>query len=71
MLIRDPVIASKVALWREKEANGTLTIEEANEIVIALRQGRTAASEASRASKVRSAKPVQSAEEMLNEIDNL
>jgi hypothetical protein len=70
MLIRDPIVASKIAQWREKEANGTLTVEDMREIVIQARQGRTLAAEASRASS-KAKKPVQSAEEMLDEIDRL
>jgi hypothetical protein len=53
------------------EANGTLTIEDMREIVLQARQGRTMAAEASRASTKGAKKPVQSAEEMLDEIDRL
>ena len=71
MLIKDPTIASKIAAWREAEKNGTLTIEQMREIVLVARQGRTQAAEASRASAKSAKKPVQSAEDMLNEIDAL
>jgi len=71
MLIKDPLVASKIAQWREKEAQGTLTIEDMREIVLQARQGRTLAAEASRSSKSAAKRPVQSAEEMLDEIDRL
>jgi hypothetical protein len=71
MLIKDPLVASKIAKWREMEANGTLTIEDMREIVLQARQGRTMAAEASRASTKGAKRPVQSAEEMLDEIDRL
>lgn len=74
MLIRDPQILSKIAKWREMEANGTLTIEDCKEIVQVTRQGRTAAAEAARTTRAKGGggkKVTQTAEEMLDEIDKL
>lgn len=36
----------KIKLWREKAANGTLTLEEMKEAIVCLRRGRQAAAEA-------------------------
>lgn len=70
--ITSPEIITKIAIWRQKAADGTLTIEDCKEYVIVLRGGRRSAAEASEASrKTKARKVVKSAEEMLNELGSL
>jgi hypothetical protein len=47
----DPILQSRLAIWRAKAADGTITIAEMKDAVIALRMGRKSAVEASAASK--------------------
>lgn len=46
-----PELASKIALWQQKSAQGTMTQEEYREAIAALRQGRLAAASQSAAKK--------------------
>ena len=67
-----PENMTKIAAWRQKAAEGTLTIEDCKEYVIVLRGGRRSAAEASEASRrTKARKVVKSAEEMLNELTGL
>lgn len=40
-----PELASKIALWRQKSAEGTMTIEEYREAIAELRAGRVTAAQ--------------------------
>lgn len=63
-----PETQNKIAQWRQKAIAGTLSIEEMREAVIALRMGRrSAVVDAAKTKKG----PTKSADEMLNELDNL
>lgn len=66
-------LQSKIASWRLRAAEGTLTLEEMKEGVIFLRAGRlgaaSAAAAAKRAPSKKSAAPSQDA--MLDELDDL
>ncbi len=62
-------LISKIALWRRKAADGTITLEEMNEAILALRQDRRAAAESSATAKRTTAKAViPNAEDMLKEL---
>ncbi len=50
-MIPSPELASKIALWRRKAAEDTLTVEEMAEAIAALRAGRVSAQAASDASR--------------------
>lgn len=64
-----PPLQSKIDMWRRKMADGTITLDEMKEAVIALRQGRTnAAQAAASAGKKSTKKPTRSAEDMLGEL---
>ena len=71
----DPILQSKLAIWRAKAADGTATLAEMKEAIICLRMGRKSAVEASAASKTRSsakAKPTdKSVADMLDAIEGL
>ena len=68
----DPVLQSKVSVWRAKAAAGTLTEEEMIEAVKAIREGRiSAATTAASKAKVKSAVAIPKADDLLNELDGL
>jgi len=63
-------LQQKIAIWRQKSAEGTLTLDEMREAVVLLREGRrsaaTAASTGARRAKAKAAIP--SADDMLDEL---
>lgn len=63
---------AKLAEWRRKSAEGTITLEEMKEAIIALRAGRLAASAAASVAKRKAAaKVIPNADELLDEIEGL
>lgn len=63
---------SKIAVWRQKAVDGTLTLEEMKEAILFMRAGRAsaaAASEQARRSKAKAA--VKDADTLLAELTNL
>ena len=50
------VIAEKIQLWRQKAADGTITLDEMREAIAAIRKERVNAQERSTVSKTRKAK---------------
>ena len=67
-----PEQQAKIAVWRQKAMEGTLSLEEQKEAVVMLRAGRRSAAAASeQARRSRARKEIPSAEEMLNELDGL
>lgn len=71
-MIPSPELQSKIALWRQKAVDGTITKEEMQEAILLMRDGRRGAaiaSEKSAASRVTKAKAiVPSADDMLKEL---
>jgi plasmid rolling circle replication initiator protein Rep len=64
-----PEIQSKIAVWRQKALDGTLTLEEMKEAVKLMREGRVSAASASDSSRRKTAKAeIKSADEMLDEL---
>lgn len=51
-----PELQSKIAVWRQKAQDGTLSIDEMKEAIIVLRAGRVSASHASAAARQAKAK---------------
>lgn len=66
-----PELQSKIAVWRQKAAADTLSIDEMREAIAALRGSRRSAVEASAASKRSSKSPARSADDMLGELEGL
>lgn len=67
-------LQSKIAAWRLKAADGTLTLEEMKEGIALLRGGRCAAAEAAQANaskRKRAIAEIPSAEDMLSELGDL
>jgi predicted RNA-binding Zn ribbon-like protein len=64
--------AAQVEVWRNKCREGTMTLEEYKQVIIALREGRKATSQATSGSKARKAKPTPiSGDDLLSELDKL
>lgn len=62
----------KIASWRQRSAEGTLTLEEMKEAIHHLRQGRMAAAQsASVAKKKAAAKAVPNADDLLGELGEM
>lgn len=63
---------SQIAVWRQKAAEGTLTIEEMREIVVLLRASRrTAAAASEQARRTRAKAAIPSADDLLSELEGL
>ena len=62
-------LQAKIASWRLKAAEGTLTLEEMKEGIMYLRAGRISAATAAKSSKKKSVAPA--AEDMLADLDGL
>lgn len=67
-----PELVSKIAHWRAKAANGTLTADEMREAIAALRADRVGAAVASTTSKASKVKaPPPDASSLLDELEGL
>lgn len=67
-----PELQSKIALWRSRSADGTITQDEMKQAIIAIRQGRVSAATAAGESKKRTSKsPSRSADDLLSELGSL
>jgi len=67
-----PELQSKIALWRSRSADGTITLDEMKQAIIAIRQGRVSAAAAAEGSKkTKSKAPARSADDMLAELGGL
>ena len=64
-------LQSKIASWRLKAAEGTLTIEEMKEGIIYLRAGRVTAATAAKSSSRKKKSVAPPAEDMLADLDGL
>jgi hypothetical protein len=67
-----PELQQKIAGWRQKALDGTITIEEQREALKLMREGRLAAAQASAAGKRAKAKAaVPNADDLLSELDDI
>jgi len=72
MPAQTPETLAKLAIWRQKAVEGTLTLEEQKEAIALMRADRRSASAVSDSSRRAKAKAlVPSADEMLNELGEL
>ncbi len=72
MSAQSPELQSRIAIWRAKAIDGSLTLEDMKEAVRAMRAGRISAaysSEAARRSKAKST--VKDGDELLKELEGL
>jgi hypothetical protein len=58
----------KIAEWRRKALDNTITIEELKEAIVHLRQGRTAAMKSSASKGSRNAVPKPDGDQLLKEL---
>ena len=64
-----PELNAKIAIWRAKALDGTITLEEMKEAILALRAGRVSAATASEASRRSKAKvEIPNADDLLAEM---
>lgn len=69
---QSPELQAKIAIWRSKAADNTITREEMREAIRALRAGRVSASYASESARRSKAKAeIPSGEDLLNELGGL
>ena len=67
-----PETQAKIAMWRSKAAEGTLTQEEMKEAILVLRGDRLSAAKASDSAKRKTAiKNIPSADDLLGELGEL
>ena len=67
-----PELTSKIAIWRAKAVNNTLSLEDMKEAITALRQDRVGASIASDSSRRKKAKAeIPDANDLLAEMGGL
>lgn len=65
-----PEVSSQIAIWRQKAADGELSVDDMRKVVELIRGDRKTASVSSEtAKKVRAKKVIKSAEDMLKELD--
>lgn len=62
-------LTSKIALWRAKQAEGTITTAELTEFVSLLRQERRSAAEQSAKKRARAKVETRSADDLLKELE--
>lgn len=71
-MIQSAEIQAKIASWRLKAADGTLTEEEMKEAIVILREGRTTALVASATAKrAKASAAIPNATDLLNELTGL
>lgn len=68
--MHSPELQSRIALWRAKCQDGTMTSEEYLEAIALLREGRLAAAHAAAKSKSK-ARPAVDGDALLGDLDSL
>jgi len=72
MTAQSPELQAKISIWRSKALDGTITMEEMREAIMALRQGRVSAAHASEGARRKTAKvAIPSADDLLGELGAL
>ena len=70
--LQPPETQAKMAVWRQKAQDGTLTVDEMKEAIIILRAGRLAAASASAPAKRAKAKAdIPAADDLLSELGSM
>lgn len=68
----NPELQSNIAIWRKKATDGTLTVDDMRQAIIAIRGDRKGAAVASEQSRRKKAKgEVKSADELLKELGDI
>ena len=72
MSAQSPELQSKIAIWRQKALDGTLTESEAKEAILALRGDRVSSAYASEGARRKVAKAaIPDADDLLGELGEL
>jgi len=72
MSINSPELQMKIAGWRQKAAEGTLSLEDCKEYVTLMREGRMSSSVSSAATKRKKAiKEIPDAKDILSGLEGL
>jgi hypothetical protein len=68
-MAQSPELLAQLSIWRSKSLDGTMTVDDMREAIIALRDGRVSACFASKAARVKVVKnPLPSAEDLLEKL---
>ncbi len=70
-MIQSPQLQSRIATWRQKATEGTMTLEEAKEAVAALREGRMSVPAEAAAKRKKAVAAIPTADSLLSELDGL
>lgn len=66
---QSPELQAKIAIWRQKAIDGTISVEEMKEAILALRAGRVSAAHASDNARRKTAKvEIPTADDLLAEL---
>ncbi len=63
-----PELQSQIAIWRQKEADGTMTLEDYRLAVRALREDRQSAATASATKRAKAKAAIPNANDLLSEL---
>lgn len=66
-----PELLEKISTWRRKVADKTITVEELQEAILAMRGARRSAQVVAKTSKKKSKGPERSVDDMLGELNKL
>jgi len=67
-----PELLSRIAIWRQRAADGTLTPDEMRQAIIALRADRVGAQIASdKSRRAKAVKEIPNADDLLGELEGL
>ena len=70
--MHSPELQAQIALWRQKAADGSMSLDDWKVVVIALRGGRLAAAASSTSgTRKRAMKEIQRADDLLGELERL
>lgn len=71
-MVQSPELQARIAAWRQKAADGTITLDEMKEAIIVMRESRRSASVEAKASRASGGtKAKANADDLLNQLDSL
>lgn len=71
-MIQSPETQARIAEWRRKALDGSITLEEMKQAIIVLRESRTSAAQQAKTRSTRASNkpPAKSADQLLDEFEN-
>ncbi|MGI0133700.1 MAG: hypothetical protein ACREBW_01920 [Candidatus Micrarchaeaceae archaeon] len=70
-MIQSPEVQSKIAVWRRKALDGTITLDEMKQAILIMREARNSAAQQTRAKPASNRRSTKSADDLLSEFENL